>query len=132
MNGVSTALKNDAYSNNYILNDDDSLVWKYDNGYLVSSSNTNNYLNASYTGAFGYYNYYLNVNGNKQSWIYTNGGLYTNYTYVLSKDLYVYLDVADNRFKCDNNSNNKGIEIYEKSDEIVVDYYQTTTSEGGS
>lgn len=131
LNGVSIALKNDAYSNNYILNDDDSLVWKYDNGYLVSSSNTNNYLNASYAGAFGYYNYYLNVNGNKQSWIYTNGGLYTNYTYVLSKDLYIYLDVADNRFKCDNNSNNKGIEIYEKSNDIVIDYYQTVTSQGG-
>ena len=132
LSGVSIKLKNDVRNNNYILNDDDSLVWKYDNGYLVSSSNTNNYLNASYTGAFGYYNYYLNINSDKQSWIYTNGGLYTNYTYVLSKDLYVYLDVADNRFKCDNNSNNKGIEIYEKSDEIVVDYYQTTTSEGGS
>lgn len=132
LSGVSIKLKNDVRNNNYILNDDDSLVWKYDNGYLVSSSNTNNYLNASYTGAFGYYNYYLNINSDKQSWIYTNGGLYTNYTYVLSKDLYVYLDVVDNRFKCDNNSNNKGIEIYEKSDEIVVDYYQTTTSEGGS
>lgn len=132
LSGVSIKLKNDVRNNNYILNDDDSLVWKCDNGYLVSSSNTNNYLNASYTGAFGYYNYYLNINSDKQSWIYTNGGLYTNYTYVLSKDLYVYLDVADNRFKCDNNSNNKGIEIYEKSDEIVVDYYQTTTSEGGS
>lgn len=133
LSGVSIKLKNDVRNNNYILNDDDSLVWKYDNGYLVSSSNTNNYLNASYTGAFGYYNYYLNINSDKQSWTYENGGLYANYSYYLSsKDLYVYLDDASNRFKCDNNSNNNGIEIYEKSDEIVVDYYQATTSEGGS
>lgn len=77
-------------------------------------------------------NLLMNINSDKQSWIYTNGGLYTNYTYILSKDLYVYLDVADNRFKCDSNSNNKAIEIYEKSNDIVVDYYQATTSEGGN
>ena len=75
----------------------------------------------------------MNINSDKQSWTYENGGLYANYSYYLSsKDLYVYLDDASNRFKCDNNSNNKAIEIYEKSDEIVVDYYQATTSEGGS
>lgn len=132
LSGVSIAKSNDVNNNTFILNDDVSLVWKYANNSLVSGSNSSNYLNASYYLSGLRYYYILDINSDKQSWIYTNGGLYTNYTYVLSKDLYVYLDVADNRFKCDNNSNNKGIEIYEKSDEIVVDYYQTTTSEGGS
>lgn len=123
----------DVYNKTFILNDDAYLVWKYDNGSLVSGTNSSNSLYASYWLYWGSYYYDLNINNNNnQSWTYENGGLYTNYTYVLSKDLYVYLDVADNKFKCDNNSNNKGIEIYEKSDEIVVDYYQTTTSEGGS
>ena len=123
----------DVYNKKFILNDDAYLVWKYDNGSLVSGTNSSNSLYASYWLYWGSYYYDLNINNNNnQSWTYENGGLYTNYTYVLSKDLYVYLDVADNKFKCDNNSNNKGIEIYEKSDEIVVDYYQTTTSEGGS
>lgn len=123
----------DVYNKTFILNDDAYLVWKYDNGSLVSGTNSSNSLYASYWLYWGSYFYDLNINNNNnQSWSYENGGLYTNYTYVLSKDLYVYLDVADNKFKCDNNSNNKGIEIYEKSDEIVVDYYQTTTSEGGS
>ncbi len=123
----------DVYNKTFILNDDAYLVWKYDNGSLVSGTNSSNSLYASYWLYWGSYYYDLNINNNNnQSWSYENGGLYTNYTYVLSKDLYVYLDVADNKFKCDNNSNNKGIEIYEKSDEIVVDYYQTTTSEGGS
>lgn len=123
----------DVYNKTFILNDDAYLVWKYDNGSLVSGTKSSNSLYASYWLYWGSYYYDLNINNNNnQSWTYENGGLYTNYTYVLSKDLYVYLDVADNKFKCDNNSNNKAIEINEKSDEIVVDYYQTTTSEGCS
>lgn len=132
LSGVSITLENDAYSNNYILNDDNSLVWKYVNNSLVSSSNSNDYLNASFSGLFTYY-YYLENGSNKQTWTYTNGGLHTNYSsYISNQELYVYLDGASNSFKCDNNSNNKVIEIYEKSDEIIGDYYQTTTSEGGS
>lgn len=121
----------DVYNKTFILNDDAYLVWKYDNGSLVSSTNSGNSLYASYWLYRGTYYYDLNINNNNQSWAYENGGLYTNYTYVLSKDLYVYLDAADNKFKCDNNSNNKGIEIYEKSDDIVVDYYQSTNTGGG-
>lgn len=133
LSGVSITNANDAFNNAYILNDNDSLVWKYVNNSLVSGVNPNNYLKASYYLSGLRYYYFLDINSDNQSWTYENGGLYANYSYYLSsKDLYVYLEDASNRFKCDNNSNNNGIEIYEKSDEIVVDYYQTTTSEGGS
>lgn len=121
----------DVYNKTFILNDDAYLVWKYDNGSLVSGTNSGNTLYASYWLYRGTYYYDLNINNNNQSWAYENGGLYTNYTYVLSKDLYVYLDAADNKFKCDNNSNNKGIEIYEKTNDIFVDYYQSTNTGGG-
>lgn len=130
LSGMSITKSNDVYNNAFIVNDDDSLVWKYINNSLVSGSNSSNYLNASYTWAFGY-NFYLNTGNNNQSWTYTNGSLYTDYSYISSQDLYVYLDNTSNNFKCNNDSNNKTIEIYEKSDEIVVDSYQTATSEGG-
>ena len=130
LSGVNITKANDVYNNAFIVNDDDSLVWKYINNSLVSGSNSSNYLNASYTWALGYY-YDLNINNSNQSWLYKNGGLYANYSFYLSsQDLYVYLDDTGNIFKC-NDSNNKAIEIYEKSDYIVVDYYQSTNTGGG-
>ena len=79
---------------------------------------------------YGYYSWWsstsFTVTNSNQAWNYNNNNLYTGrYRFT-----YVYLD-SSNNFTCDDSSYHRGIEIYEKIENVVADKYQSINTGGG-
>lgn len=118
--------KSDFYNNAYILNDDTSLVWLRDSNKNLYNATKKQYLYADYNISTS--KYYLTVSGTSQAWNYIdNNGVKQLYNGKADRG-YVGLDVGNNRFT--NDTNGVEIEIYKYSEDIEVNYYESTNAGG--
>ena len=117
----------DITSVNYILNDNNSLIWNYNNNSLMASNN-NKYLKVDYSPRNRYFDFSDSVD---YSWVYNNGKLTTKYRYFLiSYNAYITLN-SNNKFVwTDNQTNN--IEIYKYIEGNIVNKYLPKIIEGGT
>lgn len=130
LNGLEISFDKDISNKDYIPSNDNTLVWKYDSG-VLKNYDLSKSLRAYYRLEWGYV-YYLITNTDNQKWEYSlnDKSLSTNDgTGTLNWRLYVDLNNL-NEFIASRNKN-QDIELYEKSDDILVDCYQTITREGG-
>ena len=112
--------KSDIYGDYYINNTNNDLVWKRLSNNALQSIANNEYLIGSYSGLI-FKNYYLTTTkGSQPEWIYENSNLKSN-------DLYV--GINDNGFGYNLNQN-ANIELYEFSNDILINYYESTNTGG--
>lgn len=122
LKGIHIVKQLDSLGNTYIEDNYKDLVWTRD-------QNNNLYLNTD-KKLYGYYSWWsstsFTVTNSNQAWNYNNNNLYTGrYSFT-----YVYLD-SSNNFTCDDSSYHRGIEIYEKIENVVADKYQSINTGGG-
>lgn len=118
----------DVSSINYILNDNNSLIWNYNNNSLLASD-YNKYLKVYYSLRSPYY--FDFSDSVDYPWKYNNGNLTTKYEY-LWREHTAYITLNSNNYFewTDNQTNN--IEIYKYTEGIIVNKYLPKIVEGGS